>query len=478
MPLTDQEFEQTSKALGIQTPKAPSAFDRIKEKSNKKALAAQPKDEGYFKKIAGFIGGAVKSVGDTAMRVAVQSNPVTRTLSPLLPEKVNLPVVGDTSLRYSDNPGTALKQGGEDLMNSLIPGGEGKLVTEGLEQSGKGLAEKVLSGVWKGAKTGATYGTVSGGVQGAGKAIEEGKDAGDIATEGLKGAGYGLVGGGLAGGLLGGITGGLSAKTNKNIDTALEAVKPDMKGKTLVNHYLQDFGASTQEAGLFKPQSAAPSEQVTKVATNLQDVLTSKKPLENLKNLGVAMEDTEAKLGSLLEADKTPVVKQHVVELVQDLKKNIPREFQAIKDQKNVFNHVIDYADELLNGMTKESTGSLKQLREARSMFDAQAKREFPSAFKNGVIDVSTPGGRAIKLVRDTINDHLYEITPQGSELQRLIGREADIFKAAQNIAPKVAKNEGKSILEKLYSNAKKHPIITAGAAGYGAYQIGKNVVR
>lgn len=492
--LTPEQIKQIREGAGLDsnstsenTSSASPHEERMKrlqgivQTEQQKQFVQQPKDEGYFSKIANFIGGAVKSVGNTAMRGFVENNFLTRPFaqSGILPEKVKLPIVGETSLRYSDNPGTALKQGGEDLMNAILPGGmESKTAVEALDQIEKPLVKKILSRTLKGVKTGTLFGTVTGGVQGVGNAIEEGKDAKGIVENGFKGAGVGAIGGALTGGLLGGITGGLATQSQKELKNAIDAVKPDMKGKTLINHYLQDFGAGTQEAGLLKRQSSAPSSQVERVAENLKDVLTSKKPLQNLQNLGSAMEKTESKLNGLLVSDKTPVIKQHVSELVLDLKKNIPREFQAIKDQKNVFNHVIDYADELINGMTKESTGNLKQLREVRIKFDTQAKKEFPSAFKDGVIDVSTPGGRAIKLVRDTINDHLYEITPQGSELQRLIGREADIFKAAQNIAPKVAKNEGKSLLEKLSGNIKKHPIITAGVAGYGAYQIGKNVVK
>lgn len=80
------------------------------------------KQTSKLQKVGNFIKDSVKSLGNTAMRATVQSNPVTRTLSPLLPEKVKLPVVGDVSLRYSKDTKTALKQGGEDLLNSFAPG--------------------------------------------------------------------------------------------------------------------------------------------------------------------------------------------------------------------------------------------------------------------------------------------------------------------------------------------------------------------
>lgn len=71
------------------------------------------------------------------------------------------------------------------------------------------------------------------------------------------------------------------------------------------------------------------------------------------------------------------------------------------------------------------------------------------------MIDVKTPAGRAIKFVRDSMNEHLYNVAPNGSDIQKLIGREADIFRATDAVAPKAAATHGMSGIEKAVENSK-----------------------
>lgn len=76
------------------------------------------------KKVFNFVKEGVKSLGNTAVRSYVQTNPVLRPLaqSKILPEEVNLPIVGKTSLRYSGDTKKALGQAGEDALNAFTPG--------------------------------------------------------------------------------------------------------------------------------------------------------------------------------------------------------------------------------------------------------------------------------------------------------------------------------------------------------------------
>lgn len=267
----------------------------------------------------------------------------------------------------------------------------------------------------------------------------------------------------------------LPNKQARSFQTAVDAIKPDLKGKAAASSYIKDFGAGTQKSGLFTAQEAAATPQIKQVANNLQDLLKSKNPLKNLQSLGRGMNQTESQLNVLLEADKTPVIRQSVTDGLEELKKNIPREYTGIREQQGTFNKVVDFAKEKVNGAAPDVKGLI---RDARPSFDNQAKMEFPSAYKNGYIDTATPAGRAIKLVRDYINEYAYNTAEQGSELQRLIKREADIFKATQNVGPKVAANEGKTSLSKVVENIKKHPVITTvGTLGAG-YGIGRSLTK
>ncbi len=247
-------------------------------------------------------------------------------------------------------------------------------------------------------------------------------------------------------------------KTPKSLQTTIDAINPDLTGKKLVNAYKQTVSGSRDitPSSIFKEQGLTADQQTINLSKRLQDVVISKDPIKNLDSLGKALGDTETKVTELLKGDPTlnfNADKPTLFSKLNNVQKEMPREFSAIKDSKNIFNNVIDFAKEKIN----QSEDTLTGLRDARTAFDAQAKKEYPNAFKEGVVDTKTPAGRAIKLARDTINEHLYNTSPDGSELRQLIGREADIFRATDNIAPKAAKGEGKNAIEKII---KAHPTL------------------
>jgi len=110
---------------------------------------------------------------------------------------------------------------------------------------------------------------------------------------------------------------------------------------------------------------------------------------------------------------------------------------------KTTFDSVMKYAQKIIDKTDDTLSGG----RKARSVFDAEAKAQFPNAFKNGMIDTSTPAGNAIKKARDLMNDHLYEVAPNGSEIQALIRRESDLLSANETISKKALMGEGKKTL-------------------------------
>lgn len=257
---------------------------------------------------------------------------------------------------------------------------------------------------------------------------------------------------------------------------AVDAVNPDLSGKKLAGAYKETVTGdrSVQGGGLFKEQTLSPSQKAINLGTRLSSDVPLKTVLENgnpdtipaitlgkdhianLQNLGDALDTTETKLGEALKGDpeiNRNADKPTLQAALNDIKTNAPQEFATnIKDNSNVYNKVVNYGQKLIN----EGEDTVAGIRDARTAFDTQAKREFPSAFKDGgFIDTKTPAGAAIKSVRDTINEHLYNTAPNGSDIRALIGREADIFNAADAIAPKAAATHGSNILERL---ATKYP--------------------
>ncbi len=225
--------------------------------------------------------------------------------------------------------------------------------------------------------------------------------------------------------------------------------------------------------GVLKGQELGVNKQTVDLGTRLKDVLTSKDPVKNLQNLGKAMKSTASELDPLLENDKTPVIKKGLTDTFDELKTQMPREFKSIKDSTNAFEDVINFAKETANN----SDPTIKGQRIARTNFDTQAKLEYPNAYKEGSIDVKTPAGRAIKAVRDSWNDYLYNTAENGSKIKQLIGREADIYRATDNIAPKAAAGEGKNSLSKwAKNNPKKATALTTATSLIGGDIVAKKL--
>lgn len=349
---------------------------------------------------------------------------------------------------------------------------------KGAEEADQGatLGQRAIEG----AKTGSKYGAAAGLAGG----MQQNEGGEGLAFSTLGGAGAGAVLGGTVNAALGkGPAGEAEAKgAAKSAQQNIDAVNPDLSGKKLISAY-KGTVSGTQDitpASIFREQGLTADEKTQNLGTRLSQELTlddgskvkpvnlSKDPVKNLGALGSSLEETESKLQTSLDGD--PEVnynadKPAVMSKLDDLKTQMPREFSAIKDSKSVFSNVVDFAKETI----ANSEDSIKGIRNARSAFDAQAQKEYPSAYKGAGIDVSTPAGRAISAVRNTINEHLYNTAPNGSEIQNLIGREADIFRAAENIAPKAAKGEGKNLISQVI---KKYPTL-ARFIGYGATALG-----
>lgn len=262
-------------------------------------------------------------------------------------------------------------------------------------------------------------------------------------------------------------------------DIALNAVTPKLSGKALIGAYTSDFAEGAKKAGLLTKQSAPISDETKNLATNLGEYLTSSKDhIGNLGRLGEGMNDTEGKLTTLLENDKTPLDKEGIVNKLDEAKANPPQEFISTNKQtgaQNLYNDVIDFMKDKVAGAEETIKGG----RNARIGFDSATKEQFPSAFnKNGFIDITKPAGRAIKTARDIVNENLYATAEKGSEMQGLIGKESDIFKAVQVIGQKAAANEGKTALKIFF---REHPnlgkIVRYGTAFTLGDEVAKHVL-
>lgn len=252
-------------------------------------------------------------------------------------------------------------------------------------------------------------------------------------------------------------------QAEKYLQSSIEAVNPDLSGKRLTEAYknVVKGGRDTTPASMFQEQGLTPDQRTMNLGKRLQDIKFGKDNAENLDLLARELKKTEDKLEIALKGDSEIVYnldKPTIVTKIDSLKVNKPGDF--IGDNGKIYDNVIDFGKKTI----QKSDDTIKGGRDARAVFDIEAKRKFPSAYKDGRVDTSTPAGHAIKEFRDALNTHIYEVAPNGSEIKQMIGREADIFQAAENIAPKAARLNGVNSIGKF---AKNHPKL-AKYLGYG----------
>lgn len=517
--LTPQEIEQANRITGMNAPLDPTAppsrASQIRALGKASSTAKEPITDSNMLSVkgkpivGGMVGGILKPVvafgqsigagsqatrnADLFAQTSTQHDEIANNLSKAI--ATNKAEGKDTSrLETALQNHTINKPTLEDFTGDVINKTDEQVIGEGVgtllaATSGGGLSagkSAVGNVLAKQATLGQTIGTGAkiGGIYGAtgavGSAMEQNKSLGDVAKEGAVGGATGAMYGAGTAGLIHGATKVPSAINKiksvskgspvnveaKSLQSSIDAVNPDLTGKKLTNAYKQ---VATGKRDIIKPsifheQGLTPDEKAIGLGTRLHDLkLSNKNHVENLKKLGTGLDDTEVKLTKALDGD--PEInfnadKPALYEKLNGIKTEMPREFSAIKDSKSVFNNVVDFAKEI----TAKADDSIKGIRQARTKFDSQAMREYPNAYKDGRVDTATPAGRAIKTVRDSMNEHLYTTAPNGSEIQTLIGREADIFRALDNIAPKAVKGQGKNILLQW---AKEHPT-AAKIAGYG----------
>lgn len=416
----------------------------------------------------------------------------------------------DTSIAPMKPDQSATTAGHANGMLSKLIGGVGHFATEAAPTIGA-IGGGVL-GAAGGALVGGPVGAYAGGVAGAGLGASTGEaikehvqgqnlDASKIAKEGVVNSAFDAVGGPLlnvggkilvssarplvagAGRLLEKgseatgatvprvVTDFLAKRAEKKaVDQSIDAVYSSPTGKKFTQASNQVVTGDRQitPASIFREQGLTPDQQTVNLGTRLKDLGLGKDSVKNTDIIAKGMEDTEARLQTELSAHPEITANKPVlVSTLDAIKTGAPQEFR-IRDSQAMINRAVDFAKKVIS----TSDDSIKGVRTARTAFDSQAKREFPTAFKpDGSIDIKTPAGYAIQTARDAINEHLYNTAPNGSEIQALVGREADLYRAGRIAMEKASSGQGKKAFQKwVEENPKKSALIggIGTMAGYG----------
>ena len=371
--------------------------------------------------------------------------------------------LNDAQETQAENAGTAL-----NAASTLAAGaGTGEAIAN---QGVKTIGQQIAHGAITGAEVGAA--------QGAGTSMQDpNATIGSVAKDTVEGGVTGAATGGILEGALGAIGKGVTAlserssnASTKAVQDSIAAVDPDLSGKRLAASYEKGaLNGTLSKGGIISKTTAGISPDIQKLGTSLADLhLDPSDPVGNLQKLGGDMKTTEAKITPYNNYPVSQGVKTVLTNQLEDLKTTAPKEFSGIKESQSMFENVINFGKEIVAN-SKDTIGGY---RTARTAFDNQAKLEFPSAFdEKGFVNLKTPAGQAIRAVRDTLNSNLYEIAPKNSNIEGLIAREANLYRAIRNIAPSAAKIDGMNAVQRVVATVRKNPVVSVATA-YGADKV------
>lgn len=262
----------------------------------------------------------------------------------------------------------------------------------------------------------------------------------------------------------------------KGLADSIEAVYSNPTGKTYKKAVGDIFSGNREvtPSSVFREQGLTPDQKTVNLGTRLKDLKLGGDSVKNTKTLTDNMGETESKLQSAFDKTTGDISynadKPKLFETLNKVSTDAPEEFR-IKDSQAMVDRVVAFANKVVN----KADDDLRGIRTARTEFDAQAKREFPNAFlPDGGVDTKTPAGYAIQTARDAMNEHLYNTAPNGGEIQNLVGREADLYRAMKVSLDKASKGEGKKMIAQWLKNnpakaeiLKKVGLVTLGATGY-----------
>lgn len=112
--LTQEQIKANIQALekqGASQKDIQSWLDSLKTSDRSLNTSQEPAEKKSLgRKILDFGVSTAKSLAETGIRSITETSPVGKVINPVLPESVDLPVIGETSLKYSEEPKKRLGQ--------------------------------------------------------------------------------------------------------------------------------------------------------------------------------------------------------------------------------------------------------------------------------------------------------------------------------------------------------------------------------
>lgn len=260
-----------------------------------------------------------------------------------------------------------------------------------------------------------------------------------------------VVGAGLATtGIEAGAEGIGNALGKSELDSVASDIAPNLTGKTLAKSLAK---GGTSKTGILRTITSNISPAVSDAAQTVIDNVPGFSRLSTFSDKVNAVNNAVSDMAQSLKQDVIDSGSDRIYPIKQlaSTLRNLPVPDSIVGDMEKVYGKVINKAI----SFAEEQGGKVSNLLDARKDFDSYIQQTFPNLYTNVA---ESPMRIAVKNVRNGISQFTADNLPDTLDFRQRLLDQSDLMKAAENMAPKAAKELGTNAFQRLGIN---HPIIS-----------------
>lgn len=261
--------------------------------------------------------------------------------------------------------------------------------------------------------------------------------------------------------------------SEKSLQETLNLVKPKLT--PMEEASAKAAGRGTTEGGLLKRTALVPQKSEVEMAKYAGEAGVNSKNTfdQNIQAMKSAQKTSATAIRSGLEKSDAIWNQNELKGVMDSVEKPL-----TIKSDSTLNKTAENFKKAALNIANKAEKKTVGLL-DVRQDIDDLINKEFP---KN-IYTKDTPIGQYVRKFRQAINDHIESKIPEGKlpngqSFRGELRRQNLLYNAIDNVAEKAPKvgESARPILGRIRDFAKKHPIITGGAAALGGERILKKM--
>lgn len=241
-----------------------------------------------------------------------------------------------------------------------------------------------------------------------------------------------------------------SALGKTALDSTIEAVSPELKGKAAVSAAKQGL-IKKPLTGEIVPKT---SSGVQKIAQTVSDTVPNFDTLGTFSEKLNAVKATNSQLAENLKTEVLQSGQDRIYSFkelnakLRDIEKPIALKADPVLERQ------FDLARDAAIKIAREEGGTVSSLFDARKAFDQLVEKQFPNLYERA----NAPMRDAITSIRDGMNEFIENNLPEGSGFREKLLQQSNLFRAIDNLAPKAAAEIGTKTMGRI---AGRHPLIS-----------------